>query len=306
MVELLDEYTLPELEAAMKAVGSAQVDDILEGIFDCIGGVLVENCLQSSLAGLDTTHRTGTITAIVQGAVELVEASGGINDDIDNYPFLASYKVNGDDDISDAGEFVCTTASPGTCPTDLQLVNLILDLFNTGYTLTAMENAMLNNGDDTIDPIIAEIFDCLEDPLPTTSSVLSSSVSKQGSTSVLSTTSPALKQQESSSSLTTTNTENNQESQTRSLQETSITTTVKAEPEIPSVNTLLENPHLKALLENPDLNALLENPDLNALLEHPDVKALLEDPKVNSLLQNSNSNAELENPTISSLPGSFP
>ena len=74
--------------------------------------------------------------------------------------------------------------------------------------------------------------------------------------------------------------------QIASLQETSMTTTVQAEPEIPTLNTLLEHPNLKALLENPELNALLENPDINALLENPDVRALLEDPEVNTLLTN--------------------
>jgi hypothetical protein len=83
--------------------------------------------------------------------------------------------------------------------------------------------------------------------------------------------------------------------QIASLQDNSITTTIQAQPEIPSLNTepqnptlntLLENPHLKALLENPELDSLLENPDLNAFLENPDVKALLEDPEVNAQLNN--------------------
>ena len=66
------EYTLPQLEAAMKAVGSAQVDDILEGIFDCIGGVFFENCLESTLSGLESTDDlTGTLSAIVFGAYRL-------------------------------------------------------------------------------------------------------------------------------------------------------------------------------------------------------------------------------------------
>ena len=73
--------------------------------------------------------------------------------------------------------------------------------------------------------------------------------------------------------------------QITSLQDTSINTTLQAEPEIPSVNTLLENPHLKALLENPELDAIIENNDVNALLEDPNVKALLEDPSVNALLE---------------------
>ena len=68
------------------------------------------------------------------------------------------------------------------CPSVLQLVDLMLDLFNTGYTLTQMENAMLASaGPDTIDPIIAEIFDCLEDPIPTTSTTLSVSSSQPAS-----------------------------------------------------------------------------------------------------------------------------
>jgi hypothetical protein len=74
-----------------------------------------------------------------------------------------------------------------------------------------------------------------------------------------------------------------QQGQLTSLQDTSIASTVEAEPEIPSLNILLENPHLKALLENPDLNAMLDNPDPNVLLENPNVKALLEDPEVNAL-----------------------
>ena len=81
---------------------------------------------------------------------------------------------------------------------------------------------------------------------------------------------------------------------TASSQENSLTTNIKSEAEIPSVNTepqnanltsLLENPNVKALLENPDLNSMLENPDVNALLENPDVKALLNDPEVNALLE---------------------
>ena len=236
----------------MKAVGSAQVDDILEGIFDCIGGVFFENCLESTLSGLESTDDlTGTLSAIVLGAVQLVNAPGAPNDNIDNYPLLNSYDNNNDGDITDSGEFVCTTANQVKCPSVLQLVDLILDLINTGYTLTQVENAILASAGPTIDPIITEIFDCLEDPIPTTLSVSSSPASKQGSTSVLSTTPPALKQQESSSSLTTLNTENKQQAQTTSLQDSSLTTTVRSEPEIPSVNTMLENPHVKALLENP-------------------------------------------------------
>ncbi len=80
----------------------------------------------------------------------------------------------------------------------------------------------------------------------------------------------------------------------QTLQENSLTTNVKAEAEIPSLNTepqnpdlnaLLEHPNVKALLQNPDLNSLLENPDPNALLQDPNVKALLESPEVNALLE---------------------
>ena len=95
---------------------------------------------------------------------------------------------------------------------------------------------------------------------------------------------------------------------TTSLQDTSITTTVQAEAEIPSLNTepqnsdlnaLLEHPNVNALLQNPDLNALLANPDLNALLANPDVKALLEDSEVKALLEDPEVNAQLTKPTIS-------
>ena len=89
--------------------------------------------------------------------------------------------------------------------------------------------------------------------------------------------------------------------QMESLQDTSITTTVQAEPEIPSVNTLLENPHVKALLENPDLNALLENPDVKALLEDPNVNALLEDPTMNTLLENPHFKSLLQAPELNAL-----
>ena len=94
--------------------------------------------------------------------------------------------------------------------------------------------------------------------------------------------------------------------QITSLQDTSINTTVQAEPEIPSVNTLLENPHLKALLEDPELDALLENNDINTLLENPNVKALLEDPDVNAMLEDPAIKAQLENPTISAPMGTVP
>jgi len=76
--------------------------------------------------------------------------------------------------------------------------------------------------------------------------------------------------------------------QMESLQDTSITTTERAEPENPTMNTLLENRHF---------NSLLQDPDFNALLEDPDVKAMLEDPNVNALLQN---------PTIAIPSGIFP
>jgi hypothetical protein len=82
--------------------------------------------------------------------------------------------------------------------------------------------------------------------------------------------------------------------QIESLQDTSITTTVQAEAEIPSLNTLLENPHLKALLENPELDVMIENNDINALLEDPNVKALLEDPDINALLEDPAVKAHLE------------
>ena len=91
------------------------------------------------------------------------------------------------------------------------------------------------------------------------------------------------------------------------LQENSLTTNVKPEAEIPSLNTeiqnpdlnaLLEHPNVKALLENPDLNALLKNPDSNAFIQDPNVKALLESPEVNALLGDPKVHAQLTNPTI--------
>jgi hypothetical protein len=103
-----------------------------------------------------------------------------------------------------------------------------------------------------------------------------------------------------------------------SLQENSLTTNVKPQAEIPSlniepqnknpkVNSLLENPNVKALLQNPNLNALLENPDQKALLENPNVKALLEDSDVNAqLMKDPKVNAQLKNPTTSALTGLFP
>ena len=93
----------------------------------------------------------------------------------------------------------------------------------------------------------------------------------------------------------------------QALQENSLTTNVKPEadiptinapPENPDLNALLENQHVKALLDNPDLNALLQNPDENALLQNPDVKALLENSEINALLQDPNVNAQLTKPTI--------
>ena len=85
--------------------------------------------------------------------------------------------------------------------------------------------------------------------------------------------------------------------QIESLQDISITTSERAEPENPTMNALLENHHFKSLLEDPDLNTLLEDPDLNTLLEDPNVKALLEDPNVKALLQN---------PTMAPPSGVFP
>ena len=79
-----------------------------------------------------------------------------------------------------------------------------------------------------------------------------------------------------------------------SLQDISKTTTVQAEPEMPSVNTLIENPYLKALLENPELDVMIENNDVNALLEDPNVKALLEDPSVNALLEDPSVKSQSE------------
>jgi hypothetical protein len=76
------------------------------------------------------------------------------------------------------------------------------------------------------------------------------------------------------------------EAQVESLEDTIMTTTERAEREIPTEKTLLENLHFKSLLKDPGLNALLENPDVNALLENPDVTALLDNPDVNAFLQN--------------------
>jgi hypothetical protein len=94
--------------------------------------------------------------------------------------------------------------------------------------------------------------------------------------------------------------------QIESLQDISITTSERAEPEIPSLNTLLENPHLKAMLENPELDAIIENNDVNALLKDPNVKALLADPSVNALLEDPSVKAQLENPSNSVPTGLFP
>jgi hypothetical protein len=94
--------------------------------------------------------------------------------------------------------------------------------------------------------------------------------------------------------------------QIESLQDTSITTSERAEPEIPSLNTLLENPHLKAMLENPELDTIIENNDVNALLKDPNVKALLADPSVNALLEDPSVKAQLENPSNSVPTGLFP
>ena len=113
-------------------------------------------------------------------------------------------------------------------------------------------------------------------------------------------------------------------SSVQALQENSLTTNVKPEAEIPSLNTetqnsdlnsLLENPYVKSLLQNPNLNAMLENPDVNALLADPNVNALLADPNVNALLadpnvkaqlEDSNVNTQFKNPTISALTGVVP
>ena len=59
------------------------------------------------------------------------------------------------------------------------------------------------------------------------------------------------------------------QAQISSLQENSLTTNVKSEPEIPTFNAQQENTDLNVLLENPNVKALLENPDLNAMLENP-------------------------------------
>src|SRR5215207_8383706 len=84
------------------------------------------------------------------------------------------------------------------------------------------------------------------------------------------------------------------QAQISSLQENSLTTNVKPEAEILSLNTepnnpfinpLLKNPHLEALLENPNIDALLADPSGKALLENPNVKALLEDPEVDAFLK---------------------
>ena len=122
------------------------------------------------------------------------------------------------------------------------------------------------------------------------------------------------------------------QAQISSLQENSLTTNVKSEPEIstfnaPQANTdlnvLLENPNVKALLANPDLKAMLENSDANVLLQNPNVKALLESPEINALLadpniqaqlenninaqsEQPNVNAQVKNPTISALTGVVP
>jgi hypothetical protein len=84
------------------------------------------------------------------------------------------------------------------------------------------------------------------------------------------------------------------QAQIASLQENSLTTNVKPQAEInslntelnnPSINPLLKNPHLKALLENPNIDALLADLSGKALLENPNVKALLEDPEVDAYLK---------------------
>ena len=124
----------PSIEPACNPFETCPAGTVLEGVIvnstspDNNGDEIPDVCEQENLAALletcisywlslaDGATRTGTITAIVVGAAQLVENAAPPADDLDNYPFLASYDLNNDDDITDAGEFVCTTSNTELMP----------------------------------------------------------------------------------------------------------------------------------------------------------------------------------------------
>jgi len=77
-----------------------------------------------------------------------------------------------------------------------------------------------------------------------------------------------------------TNAPDSEPAQMESLQDISITTTERAEPENPTKNTLLEHPHFKSLHQDPELNGPLVDPDVKGLIEDPDVNAPLQNPTI--------------------------
>ena len=82
-----------------------------------------------------------------------------------------------------------------------------------------------------------------------------------------------------------------------STQDTSITTPVKAEPEIPTTNTDLNNPTTNTDLNNPTTNTDLNTPTTNTDLNN----STLNTDSVSSTL-----NVESQIPSLSALTGLFP
>ncbi len=129
------------------------------------------------------------------GLAELVQYNLGVTapeDTINDYPFLDAYDHNNDGDITDAGEFVCTSSSITTCPHDFELVDLFLDLLSEGYDLTNavnlanngpptpdaddLEEAILDEGGNQEDQITTGIFNCIESRISVTISSIDSPV----------------------------------------------------------------------------------------------------------------------------------
>ena len=265
----------------------------------------IQNCIAYWLSLADGSARVGTITAIVVGLAELVQYNLGVTvpeDTIDDYPFLDAYDNNNDGDITDNGEFVCTTSSTTTCPHDFELVDLFVDLINAGYDLTNavnlpnngpptpdaddLEEAILDEGGNQEDQITRGIFDCIEEKNPELSlqAISSSDFAEQG----IATT----------SSKSAVNIENVEQAQAKSLQDTSITTSVKAEPEIPTTTTDLNNPTTTTDLNNPTTTTDLNNPTTTTDLNNPTTNTDLNNPTTNTDLNNSTTNTDLNNSTL--------
>jgi hypothetical protein len=202
---------------------------------DTLAGIL-QNCIAFYLSLGNGAARSGAIISMVEGWQALVNGPTIPGDNVGTYPALEELDEADGNDNNDIVISNCNNNDPSGCPSDAQLADIIIQLRTAGYTFTQIENAALNGGTSppsgNTPEVIEGIFNCIDERDPDLFSLsLSSSAFTQHDTTKLMSQSTENTKNIKDPKISDQNKQ--KQAQTTSLQETSMTTTVKAEPEIP-------------------------------------------------------------------------